>query len=136
MVKTQGQLTMSDRIAIEAGLCNKESFRKIAKKLGRHPSTIATEVRQNRTPISARYPYGNDCRLARQCARGIYVGTQNVVSNAHCAIITVAMICAKSMFLAVARRWTRRLMSAMLARISVSVSRRCTCIVQSMRMQR
>lgn len=84
MVKTQGQLTMSDRIVIEAGLCNKESFRKIAQKLGRHPSTIATEVLQNRTPISARYPYGNDCRLARQCARRYLCG--NTECRFKCAL--------------------------------------------------
>ena len=68
MVKTQGQLTMSDRIVIEAGLCNKETFRQIAQKLERHPSTIAAEVRQNRTSVMARYSYGNDCRFARRCA--------------------------------------------------------------------
>ena len=76
MVKTQGQLTMSDRIVIEAGLCNKETFRQIAAKLGRHPSTIATEVRQNRTSVMARYPYGNDCRFARRCAEHHLCGNE------------------------------------------------------------
>ena len=66
-MKSQGQLTMSDRIVIEAKLSNKESFRQIAQELGRHPTTIATEVRQNRMMIIGRYPYGNDCRLATKC---------------------------------------------------------------------
>ena len=75
-MKTQGQLTMSDRIVIEAGLCNKETFRQIAQKLERHPSTIAAEVRQNRTSVMARYSYGNDCRFARRCAEHHLCGNE------------------------------------------------------------
>ena len=75
-MKTQGQLTMSDRIVIEAGLCNKETFRQIAQKLERHPSTIAAEMRQNRTTVTARYSYGNDCRFARRCAEHHLCGNE------------------------------------------------------------
>ena len=38
------QMDLSDRIAIETGICIGESFKKIAKRLRRHPSTIAHEV--------------------------------------------------------------------------------------------
>lgn len=44
-----GQMDLSDRIAIETGICIGESFKKIAKRLRRHPSTIAHEVKENRT---------------------------------------------------------------------------------------
>lgn len=34
------QMTLSDRLAIEVGIEKGESFKRIAKRLGRHPSTI------------------------------------------------------------------------------------------------
>lgn len=65
--KGNGQLTLSDRIAIETGICNKESFKKIARRLNRHPSTIAHEILENRTIIQGVYPMNNDCKFARKC---------------------------------------------------------------------
>lgn len=65
--KTQPQMTLSDRLAIEVGIERKASFKMIAKRLGRHPSTIAHEVKTNRTFIHGHYPGGNDCKHARQC---------------------------------------------------------------------
>ena len=58
-------MDLSDRIAIETGICNKDSFKKIAKLLKRHPSTIAHEVKENRTFIRGNYPNGKDCRYVR-----------------------------------------------------------------------
>ena len=49
--KKGGQMDLSDRIAIETGICNKDSFKKIAKLLQRHPSTIAHEIKENCTFI-------------------------------------------------------------------------------------
>ena len=66
--KKQPQMTLSDRLAIEVGIERKESFKVIAKRLHRHPSTIAHEVKENRTFIQGNYPRGNDCKFARQCA--------------------------------------------------------------------
>ncbi len=61
------QMTLSDRLAIEVGIERGESFKRIAKRLGRHPSTIAHEVKENRTYIQGHYPGGNDCCHARNC---------------------------------------------------------------------
>ena len=61
-------MTLSDRLAIEVGIERKEPFKAIAKHLNRHPSSIAHEVKENRTFIRGSYPGGNDCRFARQCA--------------------------------------------------------------------
>ena len=58
-------MDLSDRIAIETGICNKDSFKKIAKLLRRHPSTIAHEVKENRTFIRGNYPNGKDCKFVR-----------------------------------------------------------------------
>ena len=60
-----GQMDLSDRIAIETGICNKDSFKKIAKLLRRHPTTIAHEVKENRTFIRGNYPNGKDCKYVR-----------------------------------------------------------------------
>ena len=65
--KKQPQMTLSDRLAIEVGIERKESFKAIAEKLHRHPSTIAHEVKENRTFIHGNYPGGNDCKFARKC---------------------------------------------------------------------
>ncbi len=43
----QKHIDLSGRIRIEQGLNNGESFRKIAKELGKDPSTISKEVRRH-----------------------------------------------------------------------------------------
>ena len=65
--KNSKQMDLSDRIAIETGICRGESFKKIAKRLNRHPSTIAHEVKENRTLIQSTYPCGKDCKFVRLC---------------------------------------------------------------------
>uniref|UniRef100_UPI003FEF561E helix-turn-helix domain-containing protein n=1 Tax=[Lactobacillus] rogosae TaxID=706562 RepID=UPI003FEF561E len=53
--KKEGQMALSDRIAIETGISNKDSFKKIGKLLHRHPSTIVHEIKENRTFIAGNY---------------------------------------------------------------------------------
>ena len=53
--KKEGQMALSDRIAIETGISNKDSFKKIGKLLYRHPSTIVHEIKENRTFIAGNY---------------------------------------------------------------------------------
>ncbi len=62
-------LSLTDRVAIEVGLARKESFRVIAKKIHKHPKTIAREIKTNRTHLPSAYPYGNDCRFYASCQR-------------------------------------------------------------------
>ena len=64
---TQEQMTLTDRVAIETGICSKDSFEKSARLLGRHPSTIAHEIKENRTFLPGSYPFGKDCYCARRC---------------------------------------------------------------------
>ena len=66
--RRNGQMDLTDRVAIETGLCRGESFKKIARRIGRHPSTVAHEVLENRTHIKATYYAGKDCRHVRTCA--------------------------------------------------------------------
>ena len=67
MYHSHGQMDLSDRTAIETSLYGGESFRRIAKKLDRHPSTIAHEVKENRTFIHDTYFCGKDCQHAKNC---------------------------------------------------------------------
>ena len=64
----QGQLDMSDRIAIETGICRGESFKRIARRIHRHPTTVSHEVKTNRTLIKGHYFLGKDCKFVRNCA--------------------------------------------------------------------
>ena len=69
--KKTGQLDLTDRLAIETGLCRGESFKKIAKTIHRHPSTVAHEVLENRTFIQGTYYFGKDCRYAHDCLKKV-----------------------------------------------------------------
>ena len=79
-------MDLSDRIAIETGICIGESFKKIAKRLRRHPSTIAHEVKENRTFIKGNYPNGKDCRMARQCTVRNLCGCDEEACNTKCRL--------------------------------------------------
>lgn len=65
--RRSGQMDLTDRVAIETGLCRGESFKRIAKRIGRHPSTVAHEVLENRTLIKNTYYAGKDCKFVRKC---------------------------------------------------------------------
>lgn len=65
LYRQPGQMDLSDRIAIETGLCRGESFKMIARRLHRHPSTIAHEVKERialNTHIR-RTRTGTSCRI-------------------------------------------------------------------------
>ena len=83
---TSKQMDLSDRIAIETGLCRGESFKKIAKMLKRHPSTIAHEVKENRTFIHGNYMNGKDCKFVRNCRERQLCGCDDYACNAPCRL--------------------------------------------------
>ena len=66
--RRSGQMDLTDRVAIETGLCRGETFKKIARRIRRHPSTVAHEVIENRTYIKGTYYAGRDCKYVRTCA--------------------------------------------------------------------
>lgn len=77
---TQEQMTLTDRIAIETGICHKDSFRKIALFLHRHPTTISHEVKENRTFLPGSYFLGKDCHFVRKCKE------QHICGDSECAM--------------------------------------------------
>ena len=60
-------LTKTDRFIIERMLMSGYSFKEIAIRLNRHPSTISREIRNNRNFLDVRTPLGNDCALSGCC---------------------------------------------------------------------
>ena len=94
----KGQLDLTDRITIETGLCKGESFKKIAKRIGRHPSTVSHEVLENRTYIRNTYFAGKDCRLVRNCRKKGMCGTDEYACHyfcKHCRGVDCTKICDK-----------------------------------------
>ena len=74
------QLTLSDRVAIEAGLCTGQFLKQIAKNIGRNPSTISREIKNNRSFIRGSFFLNNDCKYARHCAQ------KHVCTDEHCEL--------------------------------------------------
>ena len=66
-LKSYSQMDLTDRLAIETGLCRGDSFKRIARTIGRHPSTVAHEVLENRTYIMATFHGMKDCYYAGRC---------------------------------------------------------------------
>lgn len=60
MTKKQKHLTLEDRIDIQTGISQQETFRSIAEKIGKDPSTISKEIKRNRImhPTSVK----SDCK--------------------------------------------------------------------------
>ncbi len=79
-----GQIDLTDRVAIETGLCRGETFREIAQKLQRRPTTIAHEVLKNRTHIEATYYYGKDCGRVRGCKQRGLCGVNETACHGIC----------------------------------------------------
>ena len=63
------KINYSDRLSIEAGISAGESFKFIASKIGKHPSSIANEVNNNRTHIPAMSQHSNDCVYSATCSK-------------------------------------------------------------------
>lgn len=94
--KKEGQMDLSDRIAIETGISNKDSFKKIGKLLHRHPSTIAHEIKENRTFIPGNYFLRKDCRFVRQHVQHHVCGDESCEENCcRCRSVDCQKYCDK-----------------------------------------
>ena len=67
MTKKQKHLTLEDRIDIQTGISQQETFRSIAEKMGKDPSTISKEIKRNRImhPTSVKSDC-TDCPLLKK----------------------------------------------------------------------
>lgn len=93
---SQEQMTLTDRIAIETGICHKDSFRKIALFLHRHPTTISHEVKENRTFLPGSYFLGKDCYFVHKCKEQHTCGDSEYTMNCcRCRIVDCRAKCAR-----------------------------------------
>lgn len=77
------QLDLSDRIAIEAGLCAGKSFKEIARRIRCSPSTVSREVMRNREFIHGSFFLNNNCRYASRCKK------KHICTNTYCDTLCV-----------------------------------------------
>lgn len=63
------RIDLTDRIAIEYGLSAGQTFKEIAEKIHKSPSSVSREVKANRQFIHGNFFLGNDCRYSRNCRK-------------------------------------------------------------------
>ena len=83
MAKGYTQLSLKERKEIEEGLARGDAFRRIARLIGRSPSTVSREVRENRH-VRAFKPRKSACRDRNWCKR-VGVCPSCVREGARCA---------------------------------------------------
>ena len=72
------QITLKERVRIEAGIYSGYSFHKIAKDIERSTSSVIREVKRNRIKIKMPYIFGRDCIYASNCAK------KNMCDDEYC----------------------------------------------------
>lgn len=70
------RMTLSDRIAIEAGIYARKSLSKIAEQIHKSRRHISEELRRNGTKIPGEHPLGKLCRNATGCKRSGLCGKE------------------------------------------------------------
>jgi len=96
MYTKQKHLTISDRIAIEAGIYAGHTFGEIAKKIGRNNATISREIRNNRTLVTGERPRGKDCSFASGCSVTGLCGDEDcTLKCSFCRKIDCRSLCPK-----------------------------------------
>ena len=63
------RMTLSDRIAIEAGIYAKLSLKEIARKIRRSPRCVSEEIRRNSTIVAGFYAAGKNAIISAGTAR-------------------------------------------------------------------
>ena len=95
-------LNISNRIEIEKGLINGDSFRSIAKKIGKDPSSISKEIRRHAKVVErkpecfapvpcaltkdSKHSRGNACKLRHVCGDTIITKTIRLNKVPHAVI--------------------------------------------------
>ena len=84
MAKDYRQLDRLERRVIKEGLDHHESFRAIARELGRSPSTISREVRANRVPFRGK-TMRTKCADRKTCEKTALCGKNCIHPHLWCA---------------------------------------------------
>lgn len=71
------KIVFEERVKIEVGIIKEESFKSIAKDLGRSASSISREVKVNRIFEPESYHFNNNCLHAKDCIKIHLCGDMN-----------------------------------------------------------
>lgn len=63
------RMTLSERIAIEAGIYARKHLTEIAESIHKSRRHVSEEIRRNGTRVTGEHPYGKICRNATGCRR-------------------------------------------------------------------
>ena len=66
---TMSRMTLSDRIAIEAGIYGHLSLTEIAERIHKSRRYVSEEIRKNSTKVQGEHPMGKTCHNATGCKR-------------------------------------------------------------------
>lgn len=92
-IKGNGKhLTLDDRVALQAGLDERKSFRAMAKELHKDPSTLAKEVKLNRTPydlLALREVQADICKYFQTCKKTNLCHSRNKCRAPKCFLCRI-----------------------------------------------
>lgn len=80
-MKRKSKLTLQERSVIEISLYQGMTLEEIGLKLDRHPTTIAREIKSNRTLVSHRTYFGMIVEELIFVKKGIFAISQNANAN-------------------------------------------------------
>lgn len=91
---TMSRITLSERIAIEAGIYARKSLTEIAKSIHKNRRHVSEEIRRNSTRVSGEHPYGKSCRNATGCRRKGLCGNTDCLRKCYtCQEVECQSIC-------------------------------------------
>ena len=88
------RITLSDRVAIEAGLYARKSLSEIAEKINKSRRYVSEELRRNSTKVAGEHPFGKRCHNAAGCKRGGLCGKEDCHRKCYtCQEVDCQTIC-------------------------------------------
>ena len=87
-------MTLSDRIAIEAGIYARKNLTEIAKTIHKSRRHVSEEIRRNGTKTPGEHPYGKICRNATGCRRKGLCGKADCLRTCYtCLEVDCQRVC-------------------------------------------
>lgn len=89
-----GRITLSERVAIEAGIYARKSLTEIAKKIHKSRRHVSEELRRNGTRVAGEHPFGKTCHNATGCKRTGLCGREGCSQKCYtCQEVDCQSIC-------------------------------------------
>ena len=89
------RITLSDRVAIEAGIYSKLSLKEIARRIQKSARYVSDEIKRNCTKVRGIRSHGKDCHNATGCKRKKLCGDPFCEKNCvTCQTVDCRIVCA------------------------------------------